>query len=711
MKSKFCSVVLTFFSFLVCISVSWSLPIDFDWSNRPVAVRLTASELSGQEKPQFTSAGQPITVTQAADRIVITTYLDKPMLGYDYAIRVLGQEVAIIANGKLIETIPVQGSDGVYNCIPSLYLNPGSNTIDLIRSKSSVPQLEYVEMFALLFTNEDVHFNQVFGEKTISVMAQPPANSEQQKFDVLHYDLSHTVTMTSSIITAQLIMTAKCTTASFDTVVLDLNSNNGSFTVSSVDRGVGTSTLVYSQTTNWLFITMPGTITTNSIFTVRVFYSGIPNPSANLFGNLYSYIQTTHNSGTIPLVCSFSEPFGARKWWPCKDLPDDKATIDSHWICPTAYYPVSNGKLVSVTTSGGNHTFNYTETYPIATYLVSIACTNYAYYYGIYTSQNLLSQMTVGAYIYPENTVSESTGVQGTITMVDFFAKKFGEYPFLTEKYVTATHNYTSSMEHQTATSLRPGGLSPSYFVKDVHELSHQWFGDMITIQTFDHIWLNEGFATYCEALWQEGFYGIDSYHNYVNAWSTSDAYPIVSSNGDALSNSIVYRKGAWVLHMLRHVVGDSTFFAAMRNYAADTALTYGNAVSIDLQHDVEKTVGGSTSLTWFFNEWLYQANRPNYFWGASSHVSSGTTYFDLEIRQTQASATYVMPIDFRITFTPSGSTTVTVWNTQYAKQNYHIPLGPGLTVSTITFDPDNWVLDYNTPEAYAVEVSRFEAD
>jgi len=116
-------------------------------------------------------------------------------------------------------------------------------------------------------------------------MIQPPADTEQLKYDVLHYDLNHAITMTSSIITAQLIMTAKCTTVSLNTVVLDLNSNTGSFTVSSVDRGAGTSTLSYSQTTNRLFITMPSTITTNSIFTVRVFYSGIPDPSANLFGS------------------------------------------------------------------------------------------------------------------------------------------------------------------------------------------------------------------------------------------------------------------------------------------------------------------------------------------------------------------------------------------------------------------------------------------
>jgi aminopeptidase N len=328
--------------------------------------------------------------------------------------------------------------------------------------------------------------------------------------------------------------------------------------------------------------------------------------------------------------------------------------------------------------------------------------------------------MTVGGYIFPENAGTESGGYQGTITMIDFFAKKFGEYPFLNEKYVTAEHTITSSMEHQTATSLRAGGLDTGGFTRsNIHELSHQWYGDMITMQHFDHLWLNEGFGTYGEAIWQEGFYGIDSYHSYVDSWTTSDAYPIVSSSADAFAGTVVYRKGAWVLHMLRHVLGDATFFDGLRIYADDTALRYGNAVSLDFQHDIEKAMGGSISMSWFFDEWLYQANRPNYTWSCSTHaiaVGSATTVLDISITQTQSAATYVMPLDFKVDFFPSGSTTITVWNTQYATQTFHIPLQPSATVTTVTLDPENWVLDYNnasilTPSDGSVPValSRFE--
>ncbi|MCX7919488.1 MAG: M1 family metallopeptidase [bacterium] len=710
--STFCSFLV--FSFF-CFS-GFALPIDFDWTNRPVAVRLNSAELQGVKPPSFTSAGQPITLTRSAEKISIRTYLDKSMLGYDYAlrIRIQGEIPLLLVNDKLIEAEPVIGSDGSYFCIQKQYLLPGENTIELTTEKGFAPQVESLEMFALLFSNEEVHFDRVFGAKTAIVMAQPATHPEQTKYDVLHYELNHIVTMTSSIITANLTMIAKCTTVTLRTAVFDLDDNSGSFSVQSVDQGPGTSTLTYTHNSsqNRLYVSLPNApLPLNSIFTVRVFYRGTPNPNGT-FGAPYR--RTTH-SGTA-IVYSFSEPYGARQWWPCKDVPDDKATLETRWTCPTAYIPVSNGKLVSVTTSAGNHTFNYYESYPITTYLVSVACTNYLYEYGIYTSQNLLSRMTVGAYIFPENAGTESGGYRGTITMIDFFAKKFGEYPFLTEKYVTAEHTITSSMEHQTATSLRANGLESGGFTRsNIHELAHQWFGDMITMQHFDHLWLNEGFATYCEALWQEGFYGKDSYHSWINAWTTSDTYPIVSSSADSFSGSIVYRKGAWVLHMLRHIVGDSTFFAALRNYAENTALRYGTALSIDFQRDVERTMGGSTSLSWFFDEWLYQAPRPNYTWNCWTTKSGSTTVLNLEITQTQATSTYIMPIDFRVYFSPSGNTTITVWNTQKAKQTYAIPIGIGYTISSVAFDPDNWVLEYKNvssmvPVELPVELSQFEA-
>jgi hypothetical protein len=324
MKLIFRSIVVLYLSFLVlsflCSSVL-ALPIDFDWTNRPVAVRLNQAELSGIKSPQFTSAGKSITVTRFTDRIIITTNLDKSMLGYDYAIRFKGdKETAIYANGKLIESDPVIGSDGVYNCILKQYLRVGDNLIEFRGTSGFALSITEAEMFALLFSNEEVHFSRVFGTNTAIVMVQPATHSEQTKYDVQHYDLTHYITISSSTITdASLLMIAKCTSVSLRTAVFDMNDNAGRFSVRSVDRGPGTTTISFTQdgAQERVFVPLPSApLPMNSIFTVRVFYTGTPS-SGGAFGAPYR--RVTH-SGT-PIVYSFSDPSGARQGGPCKDNP------------------------------------------------------------------------------------------------------------------------------------------------------------------------------------------------------------------------------------------------------------------------------------------------------------------------------------------------------------------------------------------------------
>jgi len=370
--------------------------------------------------------------------------------------------------------------------------------------------------------------------------------------------------------------------------------------------------------------------------------------------------------------------------------------MEFHITCPTAYTAVSNGTLLSLVDNGnGTHTYNWYEAYPMVTYLASIACTNYVKYTGTYTSLLGTATMEVSNYIFPENVGTESNGIGGTLALMEFFARTFGEYAFLTEKYVTATHTISSSMEHQTATSLRPGGLSSDGLTRsNCHELAHQWFGDAITMRHFDHLWLNEGFGTYLEALWEEDQFGTAAYHDYVNAWSTSDSYPIISSSADNFLGSIVYRKGAWVLHMLRHVVGDTDFFQAIRNYYADPILLYDTALTPDLVAHFNAVTG--EDMSWFFDEWLYRAERPDYQWYWSAHPEGADTMLDLHITQMQGGDPYIMPIDFAVEISGGPAQTVTVLN-NLTTQDFEINLGPGISVLSVTFDPDNWVLEYNT--------------
>lgn len=657
-----------------------AIPLDFDTINRDIPLQITFNP------------GDPL--SSQIEQPIVFKMLQEPK--NSYGLRISGQSWgSIFINGNTLDIRPVTGEDGIYYMIPADYLKSGSNEM-MIHPPIGQDKvlLTSIMLFELKYTDEEAHFSRVFGVKPAKASVQPATHPSQLLYDMKHLILNHQITMTSSRITANatLIGMSLDSTNSLQTIVLDFDNNSGSFSVKSVDRGPGSNVLTWSTSGDWLSIGLPQPLLQYSMFTVRVFYAGTPDPN-KIFSA--AYIRTTHGTPAVPLVYSFSEPYGARQWFPCKDIPDDKFTCDLYWSCPTAYFPVSNGLLVGTVTSGSQHTFHYKEDYPISSYLVSVACTNYRYLYGVYTSLDGNSCMTVGNYIYPERVSSEGNGVNGTIAMIKFFSSKFGEYPFLKEKYTVATHNDSSSMEHQTATSLGPGLLSPDGRGRtNCHELSHQWFGDGITMRHFDHLWLNEGFATYAEALWVENQYGTYSYFTYVNAWTTADTYPIISSSADNFSGSIVYRKGGWVLHMLRKVMGDEPFFQGLKSYFGDTTLLYGNALTPDFQGHMENALSTNTSLSWFFNEWLYQAVRPAYNLQWGQYTQDSSTRLMLRISQTQSGSQYIMPIDIKVNFSDGSSKVVNVWNTQYATQEFNLDLGVSKTISGIVFDPDNWILD-----------------
>ena len=199
-------------------------------------------------------------------------------------------------------------------------------------------------------------------------------------------------------------------------------------------------------------------------------------------------------------------------------------------------------------------------------------------------------------------------------------------------------------MEHQTCTSL--GGWSEALIA---HELAHQWWGDMITCRDFHHIWLNEGFATYSEALYWEQVdgkvrYFEDMRHN--EYFGSGTIYvPDLSDVWRIFHGGLSYRKGSCVLHMLRHVVGDSTFFDILHAYY-DSQFQHGTAVTEDFQAICEAVSG--MELDWFFQEWIYGEYYPIYAYHWSSTKQGGDYDVTLKIEQLQTDTTglFTMPID-----------------------------------------------------------------
>jgi len=606
-----------------------------------------------------------------------------------YAVFIKGKELKdapeLFLNGQRVDMEPLCRRDGMIYALPygglKLY---EKNTLELATPDNSDLRSSPISLTVFsLFDYEETHFVRVFAD--VDIFAQPAKHPDQDKYDVLHYDLAiEIITTAARIPAAVLTAQGEVTADELTQVVLDFKNTNGGLTISKVTDDLGKSlAFTHNTASSWLIITLPRTYIKSEIWTVSVYYSGTPDSTAlqSTFGAPFR--RSTHDS--TPIIYTFSQPYGARNWWPCKDVPEDKATIDLHITAPSQYTVVSNGKLLNSQDLGnGKKIWNYSETYPVVTYLVSICCTNYVYSGGTYTTQDGSKTMPVGHYLFPENTAIEQNALKGTLEALNLFAELYGEYPFINEKYVTATHGINSGMEHQTCTSMGPKNTSPEGRGRqNIHELAHQWFGDCVTCQHYDHLWLNEGFATYSEALFIERYTSKEAFHNYVNSWTIEDSPAIVGPEADRFRDALVYKKGAMVLHMLRHVLGDKKFFDAAKAYHAKYA--YSTVLTPQLQAEYEVFYGAS--LDWFFNQWVYGTGRPSYVWG---WTTQGNT-LKVTITQNQVGNPFIMPVDIQVSDIKGRSKTFVVLNNQKT-QTFDIELGDFVPF-LVQFDPENWIL------------------
>ena len=438
-----------------------------------------------------------------------------------------------------------------------------------------------------------------------------------------------------------------------------------------------------------LNITLNRIYNINEEFEITIYYQGLPGASG--FG---SFEFQTHGNNE-PDIWTLSEPYGASDWFPCKDTPADKADSSDVWITvDNSLYAVSNGDLVGIINNPDNTaTYKWTNKYPIAQYLISLAISNYTIYknYFKYTEKD---SMPVINYIFPENLESYKENLDKVPNMLRIMSNYFGLYPFIKEKYGNAEMGWLGGggMEHQTVSSM--SNFSETVIV---HELVHQWFGDKITCRDWQDIWLNEGFATYGEMLYAEAINGDSAYKDFVSAEMAraKDAKGSVyvqdiSSISEIFNGDRSYSKGGIVLHMLRGVVGDSVFFRIMKTYSNDPKVAYGTAVTEDFQRNAEAVSG--EDLDYFFNEWIFGSGYPKYRIDWSS-ASKGNDEYDVTINVNQTVNTYpsyfTMPVQIKIS-TLSGDTLVSFFNNQQDQQvNFLVKGNPIL----ITLDPDNWIL------------------
>ncbi len=445
---------------------------------------------------------------------------------------------------------------------------------------------------------------------------------------------------------------------------------------------------------NKVYIYLDKKYNSGELVTFETYYQGLPKPT-NAYTSIVFRINNTTPADTA--IYTLSEPYGAYDWWPCKDNPADKADSSDVWItAPKYFHSVSNGVLEQkIENTNGTDTYKWKSRYPIANYLISLSLGKFKVYNSTWEYEPGKT-MPVNNYLYARDTTAANLdNLSKTNYMLSLFSEKFGMYPFVKERYGHASFGWGGGMEHQTVSSM--GAYSLGLIA---HELAHQWFGDEITCNNWQNIWINEGFATYSALIFNENFYGQSNFNagviNSMNFSKTYNGSIFVQRPNEAnqIFSGRSYTKASMVLHMLRKIVGDVTFFNILKTYTSSN-LSMSNASTEDFQAICEQVSG--QNLAYFFNQWIYGEKYPKYELGwTSTPTGTGTFGLNLNLSQpdntpstfftTETPAFFTMPITLRLTYTDDTKNDISVFNNA---QNQSFVLSTDKLVKRIEIDPN----------------------
>ena len=460
--------------------------------------------------------------------------------------------------------------------------------------------------------------------------------------DVLHYTIAVTLDMASGMLSGRVTMTVRLNSAT-DQIVL-----NAAFLridMATVDKENWSVVPDSLQETLTLHAPGAGRAAGDTV-SVAIDYRRLPEIPRP--GGRWGYYFFRDTIG-LPsnLGYTMGEPSDARFWMPCVDTPTDKASAELFVTVPAGYVAASNGTLLGVTPAPGNTLiWHWKESHPIATYLISITASQFTIS-TVPFARAAGDTIPVQYYVWPSDSAECAAYLPTVRAMIAGLGEIFGPYPF--DKYgMTAIVPFGyGGMEHQTITTLNRYLKTDEKVV--VHELAHQWWGDLVTCGTWKDVWLNESFATYAEALWTEQNGGREELrhymhsaleHFYYGSWQGGPYDP--EGQGFNLFDDVVYSKGAWVLHTLRGVIGDSLFFSTLSRYRG---LYAGKTATTEDLRAVVDTVTGR-SMGWFFDQWVYGRGWPVY----ASAFSWAPDTLTIRVTQEQSTSwpTFTVPLQVR---------------------------------------------------------------
>jgi len=415
-------------------------------------------------------------------------------------------------------------------------------------------------------------------------------------YDVELYDLTIDIAEGSDIIdaSANLELVADVPLRRFN---LDLRGLD--VTAVTVDGRAAT----FDQEAGEVIITPTGPLDVGGRHTVQVEYHGDPEPQG-------SRVESPPSIGWVdgaggPFIVG--EPDGAATWFPVNDHPLDKARYRITITAPSTETVVAVGVGAAPIDNGdGTTTWRFEARDPMASYLVTLAVGDYR----VVTSDGPDGVILRHAFP-PDLAEPATTDLASTGPMLEVLSDAFGPYPFEIYGALILDHQLGFALETQTLPLFGRGFVDGQGTFEWIfaHELTHQWFGDAVSPATWADIWLNEGFATYGQLLWDELGRGIDPESTYVANWRVQlpSLGPPLDPGPDSLFDPAVYERGAATLHALRRTVGDDAFFATLQTYVERFS---GGTASTDDFITVAEDVSG-TDLTAFFDAWLVQPTAP----------------------------------------------------------------------------------------------------
>ncbi|HEY0462523.1 MAG TPA: DUF3458 domain-containing protein [Pyrinomonadaceae bacterium] len=509
-------------------------------------------------------------------------------------------------------------------------------------------------------------------------------------FDAQHYLIRTSFDRKNRTIFGETTVSLKPLKNGFNSLELDAANLN----FESVTLEPGGADLPYKAEADKIFIKLPKDYSPKDLIKVRLKYSAKPKKGVY-------FIPAERDGGTLlheAQIYTQGEAEESRYWFPSYDFPDDKATTEQFLTVEAGETAVSNGELIeTLQNADGTKTFHFKMPLPHPVYLTSFVVGKYVKFADSYKNTPL------SVYLYPDREYLNEKAFGNTKQMMRAFEELTGvAFPFNKYDQTIVAHFSLGGMENATATTLSDRDIFFSernrFVVEDIvsHELSHSWFGNLVTCRNWAELWLNEGFATFMEAAYREKMYGRDDYLRkvredadiyFAEESKTSRKHGLFNNQArgdDSIFDAVAYQKGGAVVHTLRETVGDKVFWKAINIYLNKYRLS--NTETTDLQKVFEEV--SKKDLDWFFKQWVYGTGYPKL--EVKYRYNPETEKLILSVKQTQkiddlTSAAFVLPMDVEI-LTPTGTVYETIEITK-REETFSIKVGNAPT--GIGFDKD----------------------